>query len=86
MRKADEECLEEFADALEERGFYARRYEPERLGELWAAAEALHSHCIALDNSNQRKALDMTIFSFVRAFVSTDASGLNRFSEHDKED
>ena len=60
MRKADEECLEKFADALEERGFFARRYEAGRLGDLWAAADALHSHCCALDNSNQRKALDLT--------------------------
>jgi len=85
MRKADEECLEKFADALEERGFFARRYEAGRLGDLWAAADALHSHCCALDNSNQRKALDLTIVEFVRAFADT-ARGLNRFSEHDKEE
>ena len=78
--EVQQEQLEKFADALEERGFFARRYAA-GLIELFRAAKSLHHHCCHLDLRNQARALDMPIVEFVRAYAEVNP-GLNKFSSH----
>ena len=78
--EVQQEQLEKFADALEERGFFARRYAA-GLIELFRAAKSLHHHCCHLDLRNQARALDMPIVEFVRAYAEL-TPGLNKFSSH----
>lgn len=72
--------LERFADELEKRGVFARRYDKNRLYELYDAARALHSHLCKLDTSPFRQARSVTISDFADAYAAL-TSGLRRLGK-----
>ena len=73
--------LNEFADALEAAGFFARRYELQALNDLYVASRVIWHHLCALDNGNYYPAKKLEIKDFANCFVQLDKTGLSRILE-----
>jgi hypothetical protein len=77
---SQEKRHEAFADELEEREVFARRYATDELHELYEAAKTVHSHLCRLGLDHQRKARKMTLEDFANAYALA-AGGLWVFTD-----
>jgi len=69
MSNPTREELHEFADRLERRGIFARRYELSKLIKLYHAAKTLHGHLSQLDVGRLETAEKSTLATFANAYA-----------------
>jgi hypothetical protein len=70
--------LERFADNLERRNVFARRYSYCALNGLYIASGNVWRHLCALDTGYYDKARECTLTQFANCFAEMDKEGFNR--------
>lgn len=66
-----DERLEQFANNLERSGMFSRRYDTQRLQDLYNTGSILHTHLCRLDDEKFSAAKSMSVVEFANAYAKT---------------
>ncbi len=67
----NEDRLEQFSNNLERSGMFSRRYDKQKLQDLYNAGSILHTHLCRLDDKNFNEARHMSVVEFANAYAKT---------------